>query len=665
VPRIRPRFEIRDFGEAHAYVILPDGRIDTRTFNAFDWQSNWSIVRTFRAGGNSFLFLLNTPSGDVRIHALLADGSVGGEIGYADWPSGWTTATFYEVGGRTFLLLLRQDTGLVHIHPVRDDGLIGDRLESHDFSAGWTTAEVFSVGTITYLFLLKRSEGTVHVHRFRADGRLGARAHAIDWSSGWNTAVFYRAGTDTCLFLLRESNGLVHTHRMRADGAIGDQIETFDWSSGWTTVMPFEAGGQSRLLLLKESDGHMHVDAIRDDGTIGDRIEDRRQGLSGWTSAAWWQSGGKAFLFLNMKGRRRPLRRVFIEHLVLGVPSGLYVTDDRGRLVDNNRDEGLDSFTDYADLRVLCHNSVVRAPNGPIDHWVDFPGVRDLETHVIGGPAEQRNRFRVINRAAEAYDRVFRQFEPFATRGEFPLGQPTSLSEGRDRARRLELMFPDAGPQPLAFVEPKGLTTGFPVVHMKAHGADQRLFGGNGRYPTLVPGELAHALHFSLLTEAQRDQLAAAYVRFIVADWTNQGKGTHELDKITDPTVAFVEALDHFATEFTIFRIRFPSVASGSAARRAFIEDQLARDVVGTISGPLETGTITPKAGIAGSSIEGAVYGAIFLDLARRTRIGLSRAVRAFFDSKATTFGQFRTWVDANRPEMTPALDEVSTTWNM
>ena len=664
MPRINVTFEIRDFGEAHAHRFGADGRVGPQTFNAFDWMANWHVVRTFRTGGAPFLFLLNSSTGDVQIHALLGDGTVGEEVRHADWSSGWTTATFYEIGGTTFLLLLKRDTGLVHIHRMRADGGVGARIEDHDWSAGWTTAEVFSVGGASFLFLLKASNGQVHIHRLNADGTVGVRVHTTDWSAGWTTATFYQAGTDTCLFLLKEGNGTVHTHRMRADGTVGARIQTLDWSAGWTTALPYEVAGAPFLFLLKESNGLVHLHPIGADGTIGARL-DQRDWSAGWTSVVWWEDGGTSFFLMNKVLARRPLRRTFVEHIAFGAPIGLYITDDQGRLRDNNGDLGLDSLTSQVDLRVLCRNSVVRAANGLIDHWIDVGGVSDGDTHVVSGSTEQVHRLRVINRSVEAYERVFRQFEPFATRGDFPLGEPTSLTHAKDRAQRIEVAFPDGGAQPLAFVEPKGLTTGFPVVHLKEHASDRRLFGGQGRYATLVPGELAHALHFSLLSEAQRDQLTRDYVRFIVVDWANQGGGTHDLDKTTDPTVAYVEALDHFATELTIFRTRFPSVASGSTARRAFIEDQFARGVVGSLNGPLDTGTVTPNGGLAGSSIEGAVYGAIFLDLARRPGVGLRRAVRAYFDSKATTFGRFRTWVDANRTELTPALDDVSTTWGM
>ena len=180
-----------------------------------------------------------------------------------------------------------------------------------------------------------------------------------------------------------------------------------------------------------------------------------------------------------------------------------------------------------------------------------------------------------------------------------------------------------------------------------------------GSAPRWCRGELSHAIHFSLLTEAKRDRIASDYVRFIAFDIVGGRDGTHELDKETDPTVAFLEALDHFATRFAIFQLRHPGRPIDTALRRDFLQHELDGGRVAELDGPLATGTVTPNDGLESSSVEGAVYGAIFLDLARRTGVGLSRAVRAYFDSRAITFGQFRTFVDDQRPELSAALDDV------
>lgn len=113
-------------------------------------------------------------------------------------------------------------------------------------------------------------------------------------------------------------------------------------------------------------------------------------------------------------------------------------------------------------------------------------------------------------------------------------------------------------------------------------------------------------------------------------------------------TLPAIRALDHFAARFTVFLRRHPSLAINPAARMAFLQVEFDSGSPASLSGPLATGTVTPASGLSGSSVEGAVYGAVFLDLARRDGIGLERAVGAFFASKATTYVWFRSWDEAN-----------------
>lgn len=672
MPRINVTLKLRDFGACHAHEMRSDGSVGPRRFTAFDWMSGWTTVRTFtvdNAGSaDPYLFALNSNTGDALIHRLGDDGTIGPEVwsNHGDpWTTGWTTASFYTIYGTTYLFLLKQGNGRVHIHRMNDDGTIGPRVWNRDWSSGWTTAEAFTVGTATYLFLLKEATGDVHIHRLDdSDGTVGARVLDTIWSSDWTTAAFYRLGNVTYLFLLKASTGRVHIHRMNVGGTVGERVAEDNWTSGWTTAVPFTVGGSPFLFLLKESNGSVHIHPIRSDGTLAPRVDDR-DWTSGWTDAAFWEAGGQTFLVINKHSATRGLRRALVQHTAFGAPIGLYITGDDGRLRDGNGDLGLNSFTEAVDLRVLAFNSVVRAPNLLMDHWIDVPGVRDNDTVVLSGSTEQLDRFRVINRAAETYDRLFRQFEPFESRGDFPLGAPSSLDEAKDRDKRIEGVYPDGLPQPLAFVEPRGTNTGYPVVHIKEKRSDRRLFGTHGSRPTLIASELSHALHFSLLSKSQREDLTTQYGSFIVSDLVTGGDATHDLGKETDPTVAFVEALDHFAERFTVFLRRNPSLAIGSATRTAFLQDQFDSGSPASLSGPLATGTVTPEAGLSSSSVEGAVYGAIFLDLARRRGIGLARAVEAYFESKTTTFGQFRSWIEDNKPTWATAIAQVSTTWGM
>ena len=191
----------------------------------------------------------------------------------------------------------------------------------------------------------------------------------------------------------------------------------------------------------------------------------------------------------------RPLRRAFVEHLVLGVGQNeMYMTDDRGRVRNENGDLGINSFTGNADIRILCQNSVVKVLDG------NSPGVPlavNQEKSVVDGSvvnlntnAEQDDHYAILNRCLLAYDIVFRQFRPFsdAPHPDFPLGRQSSLRATKDRSKRIEVSFPSRFPLGhLAFSEPKSVATGYPLIHIRSRASDGRLFGENGRQAHVDP----------------------------------------------------------------------------------------------------------------------------------------------------------------------------------
>jgi hypothetical protein len=383
------------------------------------------------------------------------------------------------------------------------------------------------------------------------------------------------------------------------------------------------------------------------------------------------------------RGQNLPLRRAYVEHVAFGVRvpgSELYITDDNGRVRDGSGDFGIDAIPNLLngkiDVRVICHNSVVKIPNGPLDHWVDF-SIADGDTRTINNTTApgRLDHWRLLNRFAEVYDRVFRQFGAFSN--EFPLGKRATLDATRTQSKRIEVFFPTLSPG-LPFVEPRGLHTRYPIIHMKEH--DGRLFGTGGADPDLVPAELSHALHFSKLSDAQRHSITINYPKWIIADALAGGGGTHNLTKDTDPLVAFVEAFDHFAHRLDRFMRENPQ-QNGPALRNAFIRRQLERRVrdngnnlipeFGRLTGPLSTGTFVPNAAFltsgsrSATSIEGTIYAALFLDFARRPGVGLRTVVQLFIQSKALSFGEFRTWVNNNRPQFESTLDQVCLTWTL
>ena len=94
--------------------------------------------------------------------------------------------------------------------------------------------------------------------------------------------------------------------------------------------------------------------------------------------------------------------------------------------------------------------------------------------------------------------------------------------------------------------------------------------------------------------------------------------------------MAFIESLDRFATRSATFLQRNPGrLIQDTQLHRDFLQHELDTQIVATLSGAPDPGVVAPNAGITGPSTEGAVYGAIFLDMARRPGVGLRRAVEA------------------------------------
>ncbi len=378
----------------------------------------------------------------------------------------------------------------------------------------------------------------------------------------------------------------------------------------------------------------------------------------------------------------QPLQRAYVEHVAAGfrVPgSQVYITNNFGQVMDRQENLGINAIpnplNNRIDIRVICHNSIVRIPNGIFDHFLDF-NVADGDTVTITNADSNFNQFRILNRCAQVYSRVLQQFQAFTS--DFPLGIRSSLERTRNSQKRIEILFPDLLPQPLSFVEPKGLTTGYPVIHLKDN--DPRLFGAD---QTLIPAELSHALHFSRLTDAQRQNIAVRYGSFIVSDFLNGGNATHSMAVDTDPLLAYVEAFDHFVHRFDRFVRANPNL-SGATLRNRFIRDELniaenftdQNGIVlatqfGSLSGGLNTGVYTPDPAFltsgarSATSIEGSIYAAIFLDFARKPGVGLRTAVNAYVRSQALSFGEYRSWIRSNRPDLRSQIDQVKATWTL
>ncbi|KAL4744757.1 hypothetical protein BDW72DRAFT_199281 [Aspergillus terricola var. indicus] len=260
-----------------------------------------------------------------------------------------------------------------------------------------------------------------------------------------------------------------------------------------------------------------------------------------------------------------PVKRVYVEHIwkipgtPISGPLGLYMTDDQGRVRDQDGNLGIDSFgTHQADIRILGQNSVARIVEGhgallvtPV--WVDCVIHNGSVINLNDPKAEKADHFRILNLAIKNYDEVHRSFPPFSRNGDFPLGRQNTLQATKDQARRIEIVFPDNLPQRLAFCEPISMATSYSLIHLKGRqqNFDNRLFGDAGERPTLIPSEFSHALHFSLLDGNTRGKAERQYVKFLLSQAARGAGPFHDMGIRTSATVAYIEAMDHFSSRFS------------------------------------------------------------------------------------------------------------------
>ncbi len=269
------------------------------------------------------------------------------------------------------------------------------------------------------------------------------------------------------------------------------------------------------------------------------------------------------------------------------------------------------------------------------------------------------------------YDTVWRQFRPYNRSGRrsFPLGRKPSVKDTFASSPTCEAAFPDKFPIAiLSFVEPVGIFNGqMPIAHVKP---DPRLFGSPSADRSLIPHELGHVFHFAALRPATRGQFEAGYLAYLATAAASGQPVTHDFAQTTNPLVAFIEAAGIFSERFFTFAKEVEPDLSGTDLRRAFFRDELssARSLPGVLvddcprAGQQFGSVVVPS--IATASVEGAVYGAIYLDFARR--VGLQEAVGLVLDSNATSFADLQTYVHGRgNAEWTDAIDAVAATWQM
>jgi hypothetical protein len=408
----------------------------------------------------------------------------------------------------------------------------------------------------------------------------------------------------------------------------------------------------------------------------------------------------------------RPLAQAFVEHIVAGVGTTIYMTNSEGQIRSDSFDSGIESFTSNADIRILCQNPVVRVVDGGLANIAVYQDKAIVDGDVINlnSNAEQRHHYNVLDRAWRAYQVVYQSLSFFQDlpKPDFPLGRGADLRITKDQARRIELSFPDNFPSPLAFVEPKRLIDDFPLMHIKDRASDGRLFGETDaispnvpQRPTLIPGELAHALHFSHLSTSQRGKAQDKYIEFIASELFAARAGTHAFNQRTSAIVAFIEALDHYGARFSEFmRARQGNTSTivnvepvTAAIQQEFVEAEWFRLTRSTLllafpqfgcdlSFPPPTPLPVPTTPlqrfarttglsrrflrspcVTGGDVEGAVYAAIFVDFA--LSVGLDFAASSYFRANALTFGEYRSFINDRHPDKAGALERARSFWGL
>lgn len=382
--------------------------------------------------------------------------------------------------------------------------------------------------------------------------------------------------------------------------------------------------------------------------------------------------------------RGSPLRLTYVSHFdFFRVPQTLFFrTNEAGQVTVANA--GIANVTadptgpsDTITVTVHAQNSVVRVLDGnfpvPVEVTQNFT-VTNGGTININTDAEQQDHFRIMNRCLDAYDTVFRQFSPFnrTQRQAFPFGQAATVAATRDSLPRIEVVYPDNGPSTLAFVEPVSIGTGFPLIHIKDKSSNPRLFGTPDVDATLIPHELAHALYFALMPLTTRTSVETQYLGWLTSRVASGLPPFHNTHLATTPFVAWIEALGIFSERFFFFKKRRTPPLTGVDLRQAFFKDELSTEPlleaadpnryrkVGTLNA---AGTVVPA--FTGDNVEGAIYGAIFLDFARRR--GLGEAVGRYLnsnDNSVLIFDDFRNLI-INETDFDNDITQVANTWGL
>lgn len=222
---------------------------------------------------------------------------------------------------------------------------------------------------------------------------------------------------------------------------------------------------------------------------------------------------------------------------------------------------------------------------------------------------------------SEAFDTVFADFVPFRGR-RLEICPPSGAPMPADG---ISVVYPDTSPAQVSWVEPSAPRRGAPKMRLKHRSSDPRLLGDGGAAATLIPHELAHALHFWLMPRRWRIWIETRYAGWIAGQLARGRDGGHSAEAVTSPLVAWLESFGLFAERYW----RFAQHHRGSATdtQQSFVEHEMQLSPV-----------TSPEArGDRQQHSEGVVYRQVFVEYASRTSLATAVSLYLLSGTRGVT----------------------------
>ncbi len=188
-------------GTVHINKINSDGKIGEK-IDEGTLERRWSYAAAFGIGTSNFMLFSNL-DGEVFVHEIEWDGKVGQRKHAQTFGDNFTITQPYNVSGSTFLFMLKSSNGIMKIRRINADGGIGDLVQERNWMSGWTTAIPYHIGVDTYLLLLKKENGSCHINRIEWDGKVGPVVDRRALAPGWETVSVYGVGLGTYVMLVK------------------------------------------------------------------------------------------------------------------------------------------------------------------------------------------------------------------------------------------------------------------------------------------------------------------------------------------------------------------------------------------------------------------------------------------------------------------------------